>query len=192
MKLQDYLNLMPEGNELAVWDKNYDIETYFYSDRPDSDDRWGKSMRELTEILDIVQINMNGVTVNLSDMIEKKMDEMSALFDQCDIDDIMENIPDIFAGNVSEDWIERFVDIICDKLQKQIHFASGRVEIYDAQGLKMLIDKVKAGKGVFTFAENYYYPLDIIFDFYGEKDNDNKSFCVVDEKLKERLIEICE
>ena len=57
MKLYDYLKLMPEGNELTVWDKDYDIETYFYSDRPDSDDTWGKSMWKLTEILDIVQIN---------------------------------------------------------------------------------------------------------------------------------------
>ena len=111
MKLYDYLKLMPEGNELTVWDKDYDIETYFYSDRP-LDDRWGKSMWKLAEILDIIQINMNGVTVNLAEVIEKKLDEISTLFVQCDIEDVMENIPNIFAGNVSEGWMERFINIM--------------------------------------------------------------------------------
>lgn len=112
MKLYDYLSLMPEGNELTVWDKDYDIETYFYSDKPASDDIWGKSMWKLAEILEIIQINANGVTVNLADAIERNIDKFSELFESCDIDDIMEDIPNIFAGNVSEDWMERFVDIM--------------------------------------------------------------------------------
>lgn len=112
MKLYDYLKLMLEGNELTVWDKDYDIETYFYSDRPDLDDRWGKSMWKLTEILDIVQINTNGVTVNLAEVIEKNIDKFSELFNSCHIDDVMEDIPNIFAGNVNEDWMERFVDAV--------------------------------------------------------------------------------
>lgn len=111
MKLYDYLSLMPEGNELTVWDKDYDIETYFYSDRPDSDDRWGKSMWKLTEILDIAQINENGVIVNLADVIKRNIDKFSELFESRDIDDIMEDIPNIFAGNVSEDWMDQFIDI---------------------------------------------------------------------------------
>lgn len=112
MKLYDYLSLMPEGNELTVWDKDYDIETYFYSDRPGSDDMWGKSMWKLTEILDIVQINTNGVTVNLADVIEKNINGLSELFVSCDIEDIMDDIPNIFAGNVNEDWMEHFVDVV--------------------------------------------------------------------------------
>lgn len=112
MKLYDYLKLMPEGNELTVWDKDYDIEIYFYSDRPDSDDTWRKSMWKLTEILDIVQINTNGVTVNIADMIEKNIDKFSELFKSCNIDDIIGDIPNIFAGNVNEDWMERFVDVM--------------------------------------------------------------------------------
>lgn len=112
MKLYDYLNLMPEGNELTVWDKDYDIETYFYSDRPN--DTWEKSMWKLAEILDIVQINENGVIVNLADVIERNIDRFSELFASCDIDDIMDDIPNIFAGNVSEDWMERFVGTITD------------------------------------------------------------------------------
>lgn len=112
MKLYDYLSLMPEGNELTVRDKDYDIEIYFYSDRPDSDDSWEKSMWKLAEILDIVQINENGVIVNLADVIEKDIDKFSELFKSCDIDDVMDDIPNIFAGNVSEDWMERFVDTV--------------------------------------------------------------------------------
>lgn len=112
MKLYDYLSLMPEGNELTVWDKDYDIETYFYSDKPDSDDKWEKSMWKLTEILDIVQINENGVIVNLADVIERNIDKFSELFESCDIDDIMGDIPNIFAGNVSKDWMWQFVAIM--------------------------------------------------------------------------------
>lgn len=110
MKLYDYLSLMPEGNELTVWDKDYDIEIYFYSDKPD--DRWGKSMWKLTEILDIVQINENGVIVNLADVIKRNIDKFSELFESSDIDDIMEDTPNIFTGNVSEDWMEKFADIM--------------------------------------------------------------------------------
>lgn len=110
MKLYDYLSLMPEGNELTVWDKDYDIEIYFYSDK--LDDKRGKSMWELTEILDIVQINENGVIVNLADVIKRNIEKFSELFESNDIDDIMEDIPNIFAGNVSEDWMEKFADIM--------------------------------------------------------------------------------
>lgn len=114
MKLYDYLKLMPEGNELTIWDKDYDIETYFYSDKPDSDDRWGKSMWELAEILDIVQIDTNGVVVNLADVIKNNVYKLTELFESYNIDDIMADIPNILAGNVSENWMERFIDIMTD------------------------------------------------------------------------------
>ena len=30
MKLLDYIKLVPDGEEITVFDKEYDVETYFY------------------------------------------------------------------------------------------------------------------------------------------------------------------
>ena len=112
MTLYEYLNLMGEAEELTVWDKDYDMETYFYSDRPDNDDdKWGVSMWELSEKLTITKISTRGVTVNLSEIIEKNIDKLKAadLFIECDVESIMDDIENIFAGNVSEAWMEKFV-----------------------------------------------------------------------------------
>ena len=109
MTLYDYLNLMPEGEELTVWDKDYDMETYFYGGKPD--DKWDKAMSDLSKLLTIEEIRNNGVTVNLSEMIENKLENLDKadLFIRCDIDSIMDNIDNILAGNVSENWMEQFV-----------------------------------------------------------------------------------
>ena len=109
MKLYDYIKLMPEGEELTVWDKDYDIETYFYGGKPD--DKWDKAMYDLSKLLTIEEIRNNGVTVNLSEMIENKLENLDKadLFIICDIDSIMDDIDNILAGNVSEDWMEQFV-----------------------------------------------------------------------------------
>lgn len=36
MTLYEYLKLMPDGDELTVWDADYEIETYFYGGNPDN------------------------------------------------------------------------------------------------------------------------------------------------------------
>ena len=109
MKLYEYLELMPEGEELTVWDKDYDTETYFYAKTPYN--RWDKAMYDLSKLLTIEEINDNGVTVNLSEIIENKLENLSKanLFVECDIDSIMGYIDIILAGNVSTDWLEKFV-----------------------------------------------------------------------------------
>lgn len=109
MKLYDYIKLMPEGEELTVWDKDYDTETYFYGGNPD--DKWDKSMSDLSKLLTIEEIRNNGVTVNLSEIIENKLESLNKadLFIRCDIDSIMDDIDNILAGNVSENWMEQFV-----------------------------------------------------------------------------------
>ena len=109
MKLYEYLDLMPAGEELTVWDKDYDMETYFYGGKPD--DKWDKAMSDLSKLLTIEEIRNNGVTVNLSEIIENKLDSLDEtnLFIRCDIDSIMDDIDNIFAGYVSENWMERFV-----------------------------------------------------------------------------------
>lgn len=109
MKLYDYIKLMPEGEELTVWDKDYDTETYFYGGNPD--DKWDKAMSDLSKLLTIEEIRNNGVTVNLSEIIENKLESLNKadLFIRCDIDSIMDDIDNILAGNVSENWMEQFV-----------------------------------------------------------------------------------
>lgn len=109
MKLNEYLDLMPEGEELTVWDKDYDVETYFYSGKTDT--KWDQSMFDLSKLLTVKEIRYNGVTVNLSEIIEKKINNLkeSELFIRYDIDLIMDDMESILSGNVSETWMEQFV-----------------------------------------------------------------------------------
>ncbi len=113
MKLYDYLKLMPENEELTVWDKDYDTEFYFYR-YVDEEDRWETALSNLAKLLDITEIEHNGVIVNLSEIIEENMPKLKAadLFIRCDIDSIMEDIESILAGNVSETWLEKFVEVL--------------------------------------------------------------------------------
>ena len=112
MKLYEYLTLMPEGGELTVWDKDYDMETYFYGGNPD--DKWDKAMSDLSKLLTITEIRTGGVIVNLSEVIENNMDklEKADLFTDYDIDIIMAEMERDIAGNVSESWMQKFVDVL--------------------------------------------------------------------------------
>ena len=109
MKLYDYISLMPDGEELTVWDKDYDMETYFYGG--ELEDKWDKVMSDLSKLLTVEEIRNNCVTVNLSEIIENKIDKLDKanLFIECDIDSIMDDIDNILAGNVSEEWTEEFI-----------------------------------------------------------------------------------
>lgn len=114
MKLYDYLSLMTKDDELTVWDKDYDIEIYFYNSYNNDGDKWDEAIRELSKILTIVQIKRNGVIVDLADVIEKKIDKLAGLFISCNIDNIMDDIPNIMAGYVSEKWMCEFIDILVE------------------------------------------------------------------------------
>ncbi len=114
MKLFDLI--ISSDDEITVWDENYDIESYFYgikSSRHDMD-KWDKAMTELSKLLDIVSTSGRGVTVNLSALIEKNIRKLdkAKLFTRCTVDDIMDDIMAIFSGNVSEDWLQEFVDVL--------------------------------------------------------------------------------
>lgn len=113
MTLYEYLKLTNDGEEVTVYDSVYDMETYFYNDE-DPEDKWQTSMLELSKLLTVTTINVNGVTVNLSEVIEKKIDKLkeSNLFIECDIDCIMYDIDNIISGYVSEEWLEKFVNIL--------------------------------------------------------------------------------
>lgn len=112
MTLYDYLELMPEGEELTVWDVDYDMEVYFYGGNPG--DVWSKSLSDLSKLLTITEIRTGGVIVNLSYVIEMNIDEIreADLFHECSIDQVMESMESILAGNVSEAWMQKFVSAL--------------------------------------------------------------------------------
>ena len=112
MKLYDYLTTLEEGTELTIWDEDYDIESYFYND--EADDDWQTSMLELAKLLDVTEIKERGVIVNLSEVIEKKLNELkeSNLFLRCTTNKIMGSMEGILAGGVSEEWFKEFVDVL--------------------------------------------------------------------------------
>lgn len=115
MILSEYLNSCRGGMEVTVFDKDYDIEVYFYAKDADGamTDKWDDAMLKIATALDVVEINENGVTVNLSELIESKLDKTENLFIENNIDSIMDDIENIFSGNVSERWMEMFADILC-------------------------------------------------------------------------------
>lgn len=112
MKLYDYLVTLEEGTELTVWDKEYDIESYFYND--EADDDWQTSMLELAKLLDVTEVKERGVVINLSEVIENKINELKEanLFLRCTTNRIMDSMEGILAGGVSEEWFKEFVGIL--------------------------------------------------------------------------------
>lgn len=115
MKLYDYLTTLEDGTELTVWDKEYNIESYFYNDKADDD--WQTSMLELAKLLDVTEVKERGVIVNLSEVIEKKINELKEanLFLRCTTDSIMSSMEGIISGYVSEEWFKEFVDMLGGK-----------------------------------------------------------------------------
>ena len=112
MKLYDYLKTLEEGTELTVWDTDYDIESYFYNDEPDDD--WQTSMLKLAKLLDVTEIKERGAVVDISGIIEKKINELKEadLFGRCTVDSIMNDMENILAGYVNEGWFKKFVDVL--------------------------------------------------------------------------------
>ena len=108
MTLYEYLKQTTDW-EVTVWDKDYDIETYFY--KTDGKDKWDKAMNDLAKLLTISRISKDVLVVNLAEVIEKKLPQLEAadLFIKCKIDPIMDCIDSVLAGNVSESWLEKFV-----------------------------------------------------------------------------------
>lgn len=112
MTLYEYLKSREDGAEITVYDKDYDMETYFYNDVPDDD--WNKAIEDLSKLLTVTKIINDSVEVNFSELIESKMDNIkkAELFDECDIDEIIEYLNYIIAGNVSEKWMCKFVEAL--------------------------------------------------------------------------------
>lgn len=111
MTLLDYIKTTPEGDEITVWDNDWDMETYFYNQ---TDDAWDMAMMDLADKLTVLNVKNGGVIVDLYDLIERNADALaeSGLFIDTDVDAIMEDMENILAGYVSEDWLARFVDCL--------------------------------------------------------------------------------
>ena len=121
MTLYEYIKLAPDGEEIAVHDQDYDMESYFYNDGADGD-VWQANMLKLAKLLTVIESDGNRVTVNLSDLIIKKLDELETanLFIRCNTNAIMNDIDNILAGYVSEEWLTRFVKVLSLWLQNKI------------------------------------------------------------------------
>lgn len=112
MKLYEILE-KTDGNETTVWDKDYDMETYFYySDS--TTDKWDMAMMKIAKALEVTSIHDGGYECNISEVIEKHIGEedFDSLFVDSDIDAIMDDIENILAGNVSENWITKFAETL--------------------------------------------------------------------------------
>jgi hypothetical protein len=111
MTLADYLKQTDEGTEVTVWDNDYDTEFYFYNQDLDL---WDAIMWKLADKLTVVTVNGGGVVVDLAGLIERNLPNIEAadLFYSADIDDIMDDMMDILAGGVSEEWLVKFVNCL--------------------------------------------------------------------------------
>lgn len=110
MRLYDYL-LNHIDEETVVWDKDFELEVYFYGTDEPTDD-WDKSMMELAKLLNVVETSFDGVTVDLYELVEKHLDNLKGLFTELDIYTIMEDMEAILAGNVSDKWFGKFVEAL--------------------------------------------------------------------------------
>lgn len=111
MTLLEYIRTCPEGDEITVWDNDWDMETYFYNQ---ADDDWDRAMMKLASKLNVIEVQDDGVVVDFYDLIERNQPalEKSDLFYDTDVDAIMEDMDNILAGYVSEEWLSRFVDCL--------------------------------------------------------------------------------
>lgn len=111
MTLGEYIRQTDYGSEITVWDKDYDIEVYFDNY---GDDEWSKAMMTLADKLDIVKFGNDGVVVNMSDVIERNIDNpaFEDLFIDVDVDAIMDDMMNILAGYVSEAWLTKFANCL--------------------------------------------------------------------------------
>lgn len=75
---------------------------------------WQANMLKLARLLTVIESAGNHVTVNFSDLIVRKLDELETanLFIKCNINAIMNDIDNILAGYVSEEWLTRFVKVL--------------------------------------------------------------------------------
>ena len=112
MKLFDYIS-QSQCDEVVVHDTDYDVELYFYGS--DSSDQWDDAVNRIAAELEVTDVEDEGiVTVALSELISSKIEQLRFidLFNSYDIDDIMDDMMNIFAGYVSGAWMNNFADAL--------------------------------------------------------------------------------
>ena len=111
MTLAEYI-LNSNEDEITVTDECFDMETYFYPF--DMEEKWDRAMRKFAEMLTVKEINHGIAIVNLSEVIENNLQNLKKadLFTKCSLNAVMGSIESIIAGNVSEQWFERFVNAL--------------------------------------------------------------------------------
>lgn len=131
MNLFEYMQ-QHEEEEITVFDKDYDIETYFYGDFygdgfAGTKDDWDRAMDKIAEHLEIVEELTNRdrpcVVVNMTEVMEKSLESgtMDDLFISKNIDAVMGDMHNILAGYVSEEWLMDFADALdkADSFQQE-------------------------------------------------------------------------
>ena len=119
MTLLEYMNANI-GEEIAVHDCDYEMESYFYGVEPTDD--WDKAMQKIAGLLEVKEIEneepsplyVAGVTVNMSELIENNLDKMTDLFIIPTVDAIMSDMPNILSGYVSEKWLIEFAEALAN------------------------------------------------------------------------------
>jgi hypothetical protein len=111
MTLLEYIERCPEGEEITVLDNTYDLEVYFYNQ---VEDAWDEAMMKLASKLNVLEARQDSVIVDLYELIDANIEnlENSGLFYDADTDAIMDDMEAILAGNVSENWLNQFVDCL--------------------------------------------------------------------------------
>lgn len=114
MTLYDYISIIHTGGgEFTIWDKDYDIETYFYKDIIRPDNEWDKAMAKIARKIEVVDNDYLNVTTNLSEVIEKNVKGnamFSKLFIENTTDAIMDAIEAIFSGYAPVQWLTDFAN----------------------------------------------------------------------------------
>lgn len=111
MTLYNYMKRHNGIDELTIWDKEYDIESYWYPDYVNPVDKWDQAMKIISKKLEIIEEKYGrGVVVNLSDVIERNINNgvFKNLFIRNNVDSIMYDIQNVFSGYVSEKWMMDF------------------------------------------------------------------------------------
>lgn len=102
--------------EYTVWDKDYDMESYFYGDMLEPDTVWDRAMQDIAHTVEVVETakldnGRTAIVTNFSQVIGNSIEAINKAelftFD-VDIDDVMDRIMPILSGNVSERWMSDF------------------------------------------------------------------------------------
>ena len=114
MTLYEYMKSKEEDSEFTVHDKEYLMESYFYNDAPEDDFDIGREI--IAKSLDIIETKDYKITVNLSDLVKKKLDKIKEanLFINNTLDDIMLDMENILSGYVSEKWMIKFAKVLSE------------------------------------------------------------------------------